>query len=55
MIVAASRDEGGNVDFWGVKPSKERKLRERVYKGKTAGNADEGWKAVDRIFIDDRP
>ncbi|KAI0640081.1 RabGAP/TBC [Trametes polyzona] len=33
MLVAASRDQGGNIDFWGVKPSKERKLRERVYKG----------------------
>ena len=33
MIVAASRDPGGNVDFWGIKPSKERKFRERVYKG----------------------
>ncbi|KAH9897736.1 rab-GTPase-TBC domain-containing protein [Cubamyces lactineus] len=33
MLVATSRDQGGNVDMWGVKPSKERKLRERVYKG----------------------
>ncbi|CDO73439.1 hypothetical protein BN946_scf185013.g74 [Trametes cinnabarina] len=33
MLVAASRDEGGNIDLWAIKPSKERKLRERVYKG----------------------
>ncbi|OSD00814.1 RabGAP/TBC [Trametes coccinea BRFM310] len=33
MLVATSRDEGGNIDMWGIKPSKERKLRERVYKG----------------------
>ena len=33
MLVATSRDQGGNVDMWGVKPAKERKLRERVYKG----------------------
>ncbi|KAI0714853.1 rab-GTPase-TBC domain-containing protein [Earliella scabrosa] len=33
MLVAVSRDEGGNVDFWGVRPAKERKFRERIYKG----------------------
>ncbi|KAI0673794.1 RabGAP/TBC [Trametes maxima] len=33
MLVAASRDPGGNTDLWGVKAGKERKLRERVYKG----------------------
>ncbi|KAI0720033.1 RabGAP/TBC [Cerioporus squamosus] len=33
MVVAASRDEGGNVDFWSIRPSKERKFRERIYKG----------------------
>ena len=33
MLVAASRDEGGNIDFWGIKPSKEHKFRERIYKG----------------------
>ncbi|TFK82637.1 RabGAP/TBC [Polyporus arcularius HHB13444] len=33
MLVAASRDEGGNIDFWGIRPSKERKFRERIYKG----------------------
>ncbi|KAH9932055.1 RabGAP/TBC [Epithele typhae] len=33
MLVPASRDTGGNIDFWGIKPSKERKIRERVYKG----------------------
>ncbi|KAH9849209.1 RabGAP/TBC [Lenzites betulinus] len=33
MLVAASRDPGKNIDMWDVKPSKERKLRERVYKG----------------------
>lgn len=29
--------------------------RERVYKEKVGGHQDEGWKAVDRIFIADRP
>ncbi|KAI1793084.1 RabGAP/TBC [Ganoderma leucocontextum] len=33
MLIPASRDEGGNIDFWGVKPSKEPKFRERIYKG----------------------
>lgn len=33
MLIPASRDEGGNVDFWGVRPSKEHKFRERIYKG----------------------
>ncbi|KAI0756377.1 RabGAP/TBC [Daedaleopsis nitida] len=33
MLVPVSRDEGRNVDFWGVRPSKERKLRQRIYKG----------------------
>lgn len=33
MLVAVSRDEGGNADFWGIRPSKERKFRERIYKG----------------------
>ncbi|KAI0778988.1 rab-GTPase-TBC domain-containing protein [Trametes elegans] len=33
MLTVASRDPGGNVDMWDVKPSKERKLRDRVYKG----------------------
>ncbi|KAL1951377.1 hypothetical protein VTO73DRAFT_526 [Trametes versicolor] len=33
MLVPASRDPGRNIDMWAVKPTKERKLRERVYKG----------------------
>ncbi|KAI0828844.1 RabGAP/TBC [Trametes gibbosa] len=33
MLVAASRDPGRNIDMWDIRPSKERKLRERVYKG----------------------
>ncbi len=33
MLVARSRDEGGNVDLWDIKPSKEQKLRERTFKG----------------------
>ncbi|OCH93006.1 RabGAP/TBC [Obba rivulosa] len=33
MLEARARDEGGNVDLWGIKPAKERKLRERVFKG----------------------
>ncbi|KAF7792560.1 hypothetical protein EIP86_003601 [Pleurotus ostreatoroseus] len=33
MLVARSRDEGGNVDLWDVKPKKEPKLSERTFKG----------------------
>lgn len=33
MLETRSRDQGGNIDEWGVRPSKVRKLRERVYKG----------------------
>lgn len=33
MLIARSRDEGGNVDLWDVKPKKEPKLSERTYKG----------------------
>lgn len=33
MIVAQTRDEGGNVDQWGIRPTKEHKLRERTFKG----------------------
>lgn len=29
----SSRDRGGNVESWAVKPSKAHKLRRRVYKG----------------------
>ncbi|EKM61570.1 uncharacterized protein PHACADRAFT_248253 [Phanerochaete carnosa HHB-10118-sp] len=33
MLTADSRDEGGNVEVWGVRPNKEHKLRERTFKG----------------------
>lgn len=33
MLIARSRDEGGNIDLWDIKPSKEHKLRERTFKG----------------------
>ena len=33
MLVPALRDQGGNVQLWGIKPTKEKKLAERVYKG----------------------
>lgn len=33
MLVADSRDEGGNVEIWSVRPNKEHKLRERTFKG----------------------
>lgn len=33
MLIAKSRDEGGNIETWDIKPSKERKLRERTFKG----------------------
>ncbi|KAI0691992.1 RabGAP TBC [Cytidiella melzeri] len=33
MLIAKSRDEGGNIQEWAIKPSKEPKLRERTFKG----------------------
>ncbi|KAF5352808.1 hypothetical protein D9756_006087 [Leucocoprinus leucothites] len=33
MLQPSSRDPGGNVETWRIRPSKESKLRERVYKG----------------------
>ena len=33
MLVAGARDAGGNVNEWRIKQGKERKVRERVYKG----------------------
>ncbi|KAI0078849.1 RabGAP/TBC [Panus rudis PR-1116 ss-1] len=33
MLEAASRDEGGNVVEWIIRPSKERKLKARTFKG----------------------
>ncbi|KAH8110681.1 RabGAP/TBC [Phellopilus nigrolimitatus] len=33
MLEAEERDRGGNVSLWRVRASKERKLRERVFKG----------------------
>ncbi len=33
MLEVSERDQGGNVARWRVKPSKEGKLRERVFKG----------------------
>ena len=33
MLEPRTRDQGGNVESWGVKFSKEHKLQERTYKG----------------------
>ncbi|CCL98138.1 uncharacterized protein FIBRA_00132 [Fibroporia radiculosa] len=33
MLVPRSRDQGQNIDAWGINPSKEHKLRERTFKG----------------------
>ncbi|KAF9445280.1 RabGAP/TBC [Macrolepiota fuliginosa MF-IS2] len=33
MLQAGTRDAGGNIEMWRIRPSKESKLRERVYKG----------------------
>lgn len=33
MLEPRARDQGGNVESWGIKSSKEQKLRERTYKG----------------------
>ena len=33
MLIPQKREQGGNVESWHIKPSKETKFRERVYKG----------------------
>ena len=33
MLRPEARDTGGNAQYWRIRPSKEGKLRERVYKG----------------------
>lgn len=33
MLLPERRDQGGNIESWSIKPSKETKLRERTYKG----------------------
>ncbi|KDQ63081.1 hypothetical protein JAAARDRAFT_121149 [Jaapia argillacea MUCL 33604] len=43
MLLPATRDIGSNVETWTVKPSKERKLRERTYKGIPDRWRSAGW------------
>jgi hypothetical protein len=33
MLQPRTRDKGGNIETWRIKPPKEQKLRERAYKG----------------------
>jgi hypothetical protein len=33
MLIPQKREQGGNVESWRIKPSKEAKFRERIYKG----------------------
>jgi hypothetical protein len=33
MLIPQKRQVGGNVDAWWIRPSKDGKFRERVYKG----------------------
>lgn len=33
MLIPQKHQVGGNVDVWWIRPSKEAKFRERVYKG----------------------
>jgi len=33
MLIPQKREHGGNVESWRIKPSKEAKFRERIYKG----------------------
>lgn len=42
----SSRDRGGNVESWGVKPSKAHKLRRRVYKGIPDRWRSAAWEAL---------
>ena len=46
MMEPRSRDPGGNVEEWGVKPSKARKLAERVYKGIPDRWRNAGWELL---------
>ncbi|KAL5519521.1 hypothetical protein ACEPAH_1204 [Sanghuangporus vaninii] len=41
MLEAEGRDQGGNVAIWRIKPSKEKKLRKRVFKG-----IPDAWRAA---------
>ena len=33
MLIPQKREQGGNVESWRIRPSKETKFRERIYKG----------------------
>ena len=33
MLIPQKREQGGNVESWRIRPSKETKIRERIYKG----------------------
>ena len=33
MLIPQKREQGGNVESWRIRPSKENKFRERIYKG----------------------
>lgn len=46
MMQVSSRDRGGNVESWGVKPSKAHKLRRRVYKGIPDRWRSAAWEAL---------
>lgn len=46
MLRPLSRDQGGNTQSWFLKPSKEPKLRSRVYKG-----VPDRWRAAAWEFL----
>jgi len=50
MLEPRSRDEGGNIDAWGIKSSKEQKLRERTYKGIPDRWRSAAWDLLMRRF-----
>lgn len=45
-----SRDRGGNVETWAVKPSKAHKLRRRVYKGIPDRWRSAAWEVLINIY-----
>ena len=50
-----SRDRGGNIESWGVKPSKVHKLRRRVYKGIPDRWRSAAWEVLMNNFAKSGP
>ena len=50
MLIAESRDQGGNVELWGIRLGKEPKLRERTFKGIPDCWRSAAWEALMNRF-----